>query len=163
MANKDRDSLGDVARAILDGTPVDWDAAEAAVDDTGRVLTRQLRLVADIVHLHRELNPPQDAPPTPSDQNQERGVPEGIGQWGHLVLLERVGQGAFGEVYRAWDRRLEREVALKLLDNEYSETGTDVRMTDVLSEARLLARVHHRNVVSVFDAETIDGRTGVWM
>ena len=65
MAKKDPDSLGDVARAILDGTPVDWDAAESAVDDAGRDLTPQLRLLADIVHLHRELNPPQDRLPTP--------------------------------------------------------------------------------------------------
>jgi serine/threonine-protein kinase len=35
--------------------------------------------------------------------------------WSHLRLVERIGQGAFGEVYRAWDTRLDREVALKLL------------------------------------------------
>ena len=45
--------------------------------------------------------------PTP-----DRSTPAG---WGHLVLLETVGQGAFGTVYRAWDAQLDREVALKVL------------------------------------------------
>ena len=41
-------------------------------------------------------------------------IPEGA-TWGSLRVLERVGQGAFGDVYRAWDSRLDREVALKLI------------------------------------------------
>src|SRR5262249_7901303 len=40
-------------------------------------------------------------------------------RWGHLTLRERVGSGVFGEVYRAYDDQLDRDVALKLL-----RTGT---------------------------------------
>ena len=35
-------------------------------------------------------------------------------KWGHLEHLEKIGRGEFGEVYRAWDVQLERQVALKL-------------------------------------------------
>jgi serine/threonine-protein kinase len=78
-------------------------------------------------------------------------------KWGHLKLLEHLGAGAFGDVYRAWDAQLDRQVALKLLRR-------DLREADVaLAEGRMLARVRHPNVVSVFGAARDDGRVGVWM
>jgi serine/threonine-protein kinase len=81
--------------------------------------------------------------------------------WGHLQRLEKIGQGEFGEVYRAWDARLEREVALKL---SRRVVGCDERsMRDGLREARLLARVRHPNVVTVYGADGCEGRFGVWM
>ena len=71
--------------------------------------------------------------------------------WGHLVLLETVGQGAFGTVYRAWDAQLDREVALKVL--------LEAPLRSPLDEARHLARVRHPNVVAVYGAEQL-GRAG---
>ena len=53
--------------------------------------------------------------------------------------------GSFGTVYRAWDSRLEREVALKLL--RPSAAGSPYT-TSVLREAKLLARIRHPNVVT---------------
>jgi eukaryotic-like serine/threonine-protein kinase len=70
--------------------------------------------------------------------------------------MDRVGEGAFGEVYRAWDTVLEREVALKLLH------AADEDLT-LLQEARMLARLRHPNVVTVYGADRHDGRSGVWM
>ncbi len=67
-----------------------------------------------------------------------------------------MGEGAFGEVYRAWDTVLEREVALKLLH------AADEDLT-LLQEARMLARLRHSNVVTVYGADRHDGRSGVWM
>jgi serine/threonine protein kinase/tetratricopeptide (TPR) repeat protein len=78
-------------------------------------------------------------------------------RWGHLVLLEKVGAGAFGEVYRAWDTKLEREVALKLLEAHGCEDPS------LLEEARMLARLRHPNVVTVHGVDHQDGRFGVWM
>lgn len=81
--------------------------------------------------------------------------------WGHLELLERIGEGTFGEVYRARDTKLHREVAVKLLR---VGGGQEDRLTEtVLREARILARVRHPNVVLVHGAETRDGRVGLWM
>ena len=85
-----------------------------------------------------------------------RGQPE---SWGHLRVLECIGRGAFGEVYRAWETRLDREVALKLLRAHVD----DASPPSVIEEGRLLARVRHPNVVTIHGAERIDGRIGLWM
>jgi TolB-like protein/tetratricopeptide (TPR) repeat protein len=84
--------------------------------------------------------------------------PEGS-RWGPLELRAELGRGAFGVVYRAWDERLHREVALKLIDESAGAT-VGAAMID---EARLLARVRHPNVVVVHGADTFDGAAGIWM
>jgi len=80
--------------------------------------------------------------------------------WGPFRLLERVGQGSFGEVYRAFDTTLEREVALKLLLPRYGSQGDDAMA--VLREARSMARVRHPNVVPVYGVDSFDSRVGFW-
>lgn len=65
---------------------------------------------------------------------------------GRFMLLEECGQGAMGVVYTAWDPRLERRVAIKVL----KKRGADVDR--VLREARAAAKLNHPNVVTVFDA-----------
>ena len=79
--------------------------------------------------------------------------------WGPFRLIECVGRGGFGEVYRAWDSTLQREVALKLL---IPRAGAPDQANLILSEARLLARVRHPNIVSVFGVDRHDGRVGFW-
>jgi serine/threonine protein kinase len=84
-----------------------------------------------------------------------------IQRWGHLDHLEKVGQGLSGEVFRAWDGQLQREVALKLC----RRNGTYLEDADsfVLQEARLLARIRHPNVVTVYGVDQHNGWLGVWM
>jgi tetratricopeptide (TPR) repeat protein len=65
---------------------------------------------------------------------------------GHYLLIEEVGRGGMGVVHRAYDPRLGREVAIKVLRNHDIEAKT--RM---LREARALAQLSHPNVVPVFD------------
>lgn len=81
-------------------------------------------------------------------------------RWGPLFVLERVGGGSFGEVYRAWDPALDREVALKLL--RLPSASTD-RATAFVREGQLLASVHHPNVINVHGAAQIEGEVGIWM
>ena len=81
--------------------------------------------------------------------------------WGHLQRLEKVGQGVFGEVFRAWDAQLEREVALKLARG--AGCCHESAVAGGLREARLLARVRHPSVVTVYGADHFDGRFGIWM
>lgn len=76
--------------------------------------------------------------------------------WGGLELRQRLGAGAFGEVWLAWDPALQREVALKL---RRAEAGV-LRWLD---EGRALARVRHPNVVVVHGADLREDRAGIWM
>jgi len=92
---------------------------------------------------------------------REPGLPEGEEpsdgfRWGALRVLRPLGHGSFGEVFAAWDERLQREVALKL---RRPEAGT----LQWLDEARGLARVRHPNVVTIYGADIADERPGIWM
>jgi tetratricopeptide (TPR) repeat protein len=80
--------------------------------------------------------------------------------WGGFNLLSRVGHGGFGEVYRAWDPHLQREVALKLLLP--GAVAGDAEYETMLREARALASVRHPNIVPVYGIDRHDGRVGFW-
>jgi eukaryotic-like serine/threonine-protein kinase len=84
-----------------------------------------------------------------------------LGRWGSFELLECVGRGGFGEVYRAFDPSLEREVAVKLLWPEPDESRRR-QQEAVLREARAMARVVHPNVVPVYGVDFREGRAGFW-
>jgi serine/threonine protein kinase len=90
-------------------------------------------------------------------------VPAAPDAWGRFKLLARVGYGGFGEVYRAWDPDLEREVALKLLlPSASGNSQTDEEYNAMLREARALASVRHPNIVPVYGIDRHDGRVGFW-
>src|SRR5262245_45455458 len=74
---------------------------------------------------------------------------------GRFQLLERVGQGAFGAVWKARDTTLDRIVALKIL---HSGLGTDAEeMVRFGREARATAQLRHPGVVTVHEVLTLDG------
>jgi TolB-like protein len=153
--------LDDLADAILDGTPIDWPDAESSAEGTARPLLRQLRVLAAVSELHRSTPP---STPTLSQGAAARSEPERAGapeHWGHLRLVERIGRGAFGDVYRAWDTRLDREVALKLLPA--GPSSGDRVASAIIHEGSLLARVRHPNVVTIYGAEQIGDQIGLWM
>src|SRR5215210_3030936 len=83
------------------------------------------------------------------------------GHVGPYRLVRRVGTGGTGSVWLADDERLERAVALKLLDERWSAISADPSgaRARFLSEARTAARLDHPNIATVFDVgETPDGR-----
>ena len=153
--------VDDLADAILDGTPIDWAAAESSPDGTARPLVSQLRVLAAVAALHRgtTLSASTLSKATPS-RLEEKAADAPV-LWGHLRLVERIGRGAFGELYRAWDTRLDREVALKLLPA--GPSSGDRVASAILQEGRLLARVRHPNVVTIYGAEQIADQIGLWM
>jgi len=77
---------------------------------------------------------------------------------GRYTLIDRIGVGAMGVVYRADDPGLGRQVALKLLHRP------DEALTDrLIREARSMAQVNHPNVVAVYDVGVADGTTYIAM
>ncbi len=75
----------------------------------------------------------------------------------HYRVAELIGRGGMGEVYRAHDTKLDREVALKLLPRELAEDAE--HLARFRREARTLASLHHARIASLFGIEEIDGAT----
>ena len=143
-----------VASAIADGAPVDWDAVFAkATSDRSRLLLRRLRAAATIAGAHRAIEAGAATVRRPADGEPAR--------WGSLEILSRLGGGAFGDVFVARDPALDREVALKLLKPAPPERPLVTER--VVNEGRAMARVRHPNVVTVYGADTHDGRVGIAM
>src|SRR6266702_24123 len=68
---------------------------------------------------------------------------------GHYRVLEKIGAGAMGEVYRARDERLGRLVALKLIRPASSENSDHLRRFE--QEARAAAALNHPNILAIYD------------
>jgi len=79
-------------------------------------------------------------------------------RWGEFELLDELGRGAFGAVYRSFHPILQQEVALKLIPVPSHDTRA---VEKALEEARRLASVRHNHVVVVHDARCIDGYVGI--
>ncbi|HVS04493.1 MAG TPA: protein kinase, partial [Thermoanaerobaculia bacterium] len=86
----------------------------------------------------------------PSEQELRPG--DGLGPYEIVALL---GAGGMGEVWRARDPRLEREVALKVLPAELA--GDAERLARLEREARALAALSHPNIVTIHSVEEAGG------
>src|SRR5262245_33274256 len=96
-------------RSMAAGTAVDWSALDGAPADASVAsVLDQLKVIAKIADLHGASDTAVSAPDPDSDDR-------GVQSWGPLTIIERIGEGSYGVVYRAWDSRLDRDVALKLL------------------------------------------------
>ena len=118
-----------LSTGILDGDLPDWDVLERDTPPESRARVAALRAIAQVSQASRAAQ----TPPQPE-------------RWGGFDLIEPVGHGGYGEVWRAHDPRLDRDMALKLIPAE------DEDAENVLSEGRLLARVRHPNVAAIYGA-----------
>src|SRR4030095_1060754 len=73
----------------------------------------------------------------------------------HYRIGQLLGAGGAAEVYRAWDTRLQRDVAIKVLHSEY--LFDQERVDRLYREAQLLAAVNHPNIASVYGFEEANG------
>ena len=70
----------------------------------------------------------------------------------HYEITSQLGKGGMGEVYRAKDRKLGRDVAIKVLPEEFAR-DTD-RIARFQREAKLLASLNHPNIAAIYGLES---------
>ncbi|PRQ09899.1 serine/threonine-protein kinase [Enhygromyxa salina] len=85
--------------------------------------------------------------------------PETSTRLNHYVLLSKLGQGGMGVVYAAYDERLDRKVAIKLLRSE----GEPKAKRRLVREAQSMARLAHPNVVQIYEIGEADQRVFIVM
>src|SRR6185295_1252488 len=79
----------------------------------------------------------------------------------HYVVVEQIGAGGMGVVYRAHDERLDRDVALKVLSPDLAtDQGFTARFR---REARALSKLNHPNVATVHDFDSDHGTSFIVM
>ncbi len=70
---------------------------------------------------------------------------------GHYEILEPLGKGGMGEVYRARDAKLDRDVAIKVLPEDLAADPD--RLARFEREAKLLAALNHPNIAAIYGLE----------
>jgi tRNA A-37 threonylcarbamoyl transferase component Bud32/dipeptidyl aminopeptidase/acylaminoacyl peptidase len=76
-------------------------------------------------------------------------------RFNHYEILSPLGEGGMGEVYRASDTKLDRQVAIKVLPEAFTQDPE--RLARFEREAQLLAQLHHPNISSIFGLEDSNG------
>jgi eukaryotic-like serine/threonine-protein kinase len=145
----ERDPFEELIERVSDGGAVDWDQARTEhAEPADRERVEALSEVARIADFSRRVQ---------RDPSETGSAPQ---DWGPLMLLERIGAGASGVVWRAWDPQLRRELAVKMLRSDAAAaSGT----SSLIAEGRALAQVRHPNVVMVHGLEEHGGRLGLRM
>lgn len=108
----------------------------------------------ELTGLHRALQQIEPHLPEANDEEPTDG-PESLGLDHELEVVEPLGDGAYGTVYRARDPRLNRDVALKVLKEKVSVSP---RMRKrFVNEARALAQLDHPNIVRIYSVYQEEG------
>ena len=93
----------------------------------------------------------------PSASSLEPGSPLGVtqvvarGRLGPYEIIAALGAGGMGEVYRAHDSSLSRDVAIKILPRDFADNPD--RLTRFRREARMLASLNHPNIAAIYGLE----------
>lgn len=135
---------------LAEGSKVAWDTQDIA-DDAEQKLLDQLQQIEKIQRFFAA----EQSPPSQAVEDQ----PKALFEWGHLWVTAPLGAGSYGEVYRAYDPVLNREVALKLLKPDQLAAFHSKLF---IEEAQRIARVRNRHVLAIHGAGVHDGRAGFW-
>lgn len=140
MSGNANDPLLSVAGKITSGVPVDWKELQDQI-----ATPDQAAVVAELRALERYARVNETIPAS----------------WGRFQIIEQIGVGTFGVVYRANDPTLQIEVALKVIKPRHPELASECEKA--LDEARRLVRIKHSNVVRVYGAEQVGDEIGLSM
>ncbi|HET9951811.1 MAG TPA: serine/threonine-protein kinase [Candidatus Eisenbacteria bacterium] len=160
------DPIDRVATAVSDGAAVDWVREKSRRPEHLESL-EQLSVLERIRRAHDSVDP-TDGSTEPAGEAEAETITVDVParqetplfRWGNLEVLEKIGEGSGGEVYRALDPTLKSQVALKLLRPDHADSPQLTQR--FLDEGRRLARVRHANVLVVHGADRHDGRVGLW-
>ena len=145
----------DLFHAALERTP---DARRAFLDETcgedGELRQQVERLISKDEQAGRFLETPVLADVTP--RAGACGALVGR-QYGSYRIASLLGAGGMGEVYRARDTRLDRDVAIKTLPPEFARDPG--RLARLRREARTLASLNHPNIAAIYGLEESDALT----
>ena len=145
-----------LAHVLKRSGPADTQAVVAHIDRCGACFD----LVAEASRGVPDGDPALLASTVPDIRLQQQGAatggreaPQPRRRIGRYELIEQLGMGGMGIVYRAHDPALDREVALKVIRRDLPVDRLDLSGR-LLREAHLMARVKHPNVVTVYDLGT---------
>ena len=108
MTNRDPVPLDQLIASVADGRPIDWESITQHAGADAQQTLKHLRLLSNVADVHRSA---VEDPATTRTEKDFTPHPGATTRWGHLVLVEKIGEGAFGEVFRARDSWLDRDVA----------------------------------------------------
>ncbi|MBY0460241.1 MAG: protein kinase, partial [Gemmataceae bacterium] len=145
----------------------DIDAVATAYPELAAEL-RELWAVAQFAHLARPKSGPQaltlphiDTPASLPGDPPVTGDPALPRAFGDFELLEEIGRGGMGVVYKARQRSLNRVVALKMVREAHLSTADD--RARFRTEAESAARLKHPNIVTVHEVGTAGGQAYLCM
>jgi serine/threonine-protein kinase len=96
----------------------------------------------------------------PHDSQKVAGAPQ-PGRVGHYQILDKLGAGGMGEVYRARDETLGRDVALKFLHS--GQSSDEAARKRLLREARTASSLNHPNICTIYEVGETNGTTYIAM
>ena len=140
MSGNADDPLLSVASKISSGEPVDWKELQDQI-----ATPDQAAVAEELRSLERYARVNEQVPVS----------------WGRFQIIEQIGVGTFGVVYRAIEPTLQIEVALKITRPRHPELAGE--QEKALEEARRLVKVKHPNVVRAFGAERVGDEIGLSM
>lgn len=116
------------------------------------------REVASLIASHEQAHTFIESPPNDvaagmlADQQAQSVIGRTLG---HYKIQSLLGAGGMGEVYRACDLRLDRDVAVKILPEQFAQDAEALRRFE--REAKAVAALSHPNILSIFDFGTEQG------
>ncbi|MCP5045508.1 MAG: protein kinase, partial [bacterium] len=111
-------------------------------------------IASRIEGLRKKITAQSLSQPTGSRTNPNTATPTAFLSEQRYEILEELGRGGMGVVFKARDLRLNREVALKQLPENLREHPKAIQL--FLREAQACARLNHRNIVTIFDTDQDD-------
>ena len=153
MNHMSNDELEKLSNDLTDGKVINWSKVNK-VSGAEQSVLNQLNAIEKIANVFAS-NHQQSINNKQNTQAKQKHLFE----WGHLQVVEKIGEGSFGQVYRAYDPILERNVALKIFKQD---CFSSLQSRAFIQEAKRLAKVRNENVLAIHGANIYENNAGMW-